>query len=67
MNIENQKVSRKPPIATTGVVGWLRMNLFSNWFNTIITFLVIYFIYQLLPWFLDWSIFSADFTFVDET
>ena len=62
MNIENQKVSRKPPIATTGVVGWLRMNLFSNWWNTLVTLLVVYFLYQIIPWFLDWSIFSADFT-----
>ena len=30
--------------------------------NTIVTLLVIYFLYQIIPWFLDWSIFSADFT-----
>ena len=54
--------TRKPPVATTGILGWLRMNLFSNWFNTIITLLVIYFLYQLIPWFLNWSVFTADFT-----
>ncbi len=61
MNQQNT-VSRKPPVATTGILGWLRMNLFSNWFNTIITILVIYFLYQLIPWFLNWSVFTADFT-----
>ena len=62
MNHQNLVSSRKPPVATTGIVGWLRINLFSNWFNTIITLLVVYFLYQLIPWFLNWSVFTADFT-----
>ena len=37
MNIDNKIESRKPPVATTGIIGWLRINLFSNWFNTIVT------------------------------
>ena len=62
MTTENISQSRKPPIATTGVLGWLRMNLFSSWFNTILTFLVIYLLYQIVPSFFNWAIFSADFT-----
>jgi len=62
MTTENISQSRKPPIATTGVLGWLRMNLFSSWFNTILTFLVIYLLYQIIPSFLNWAVFSADFT-----
>ena len=38
------------------------MNLFSNWSNTLLTILVFYFLYQIVPSFLNWSIFSADFT-----
>ena len=34
--------SRKPPVATTGIIGWLRINLFSNWFNTIVTLFCIF-------------------------
>ena len=34
MNLENQINTRKPPVATTGLIGWLRVNLFSSWFNT---------------------------------
>ena len=60
--MNNHIEARKPPVATTGILGWLRMNLFSNWFNTIVTLLVAYFLYQIIPWFLDWAIFSADFT-----
>ena len=37
MNSENNLESRMPPIATTGLLGWLRMNLFSNWFNSFLT------------------------------
>ena len=29
--------TRKPPVATTGILGWLRMNLFSNWVNSLIS------------------------------
>ena len=62
MTTENFSESRKPPVATTGLVGWLRMNLFSNWSNTLLTIVVVYFLYQIIPWFLNWSVFSADFT-----
>ena len=62
MTTENFSKSRKPPVATTGFLGWLRMNLFSNWSNTLLTFLVVYFLYQIVPSFLNWSVFSADFT-----
>jgi len=62
MATENFSKSRKPPVATTGLLGWLRMNLFSNWSNTLLTILVVYFLYQIIPWFLHWSVFSADFT-----
>jgi general L-amino acid transport system permease protein len=62
MTTENFSKSRKPPVATTGLLGWLRMNLFSNWSNTLLTILIVYFLYQIIPWFLNWSVFSADFT-----
>ena len=68
MNSENYSQSRKPPIATTGILGWLRINLFSNWFNSLLTILLLYFLYQIIPPFLNWAIFSADFThnYLDE-
>jgi general L-amino acid transport system permease protein len=33
-------VSRPPPVRTSGVVGWLRINLFSSPFNAIVTIVV---------------------------
>lgn len=49
-----QSPSIKPPVASLGVLGWLRANLFSNWFNsllTIITLILIYFFgHSLVIW-----------------
>ena len=55
--------TRKPPVATTGVLGWLRMNLFSNWINSLISLFVLYILIQFIPWILNWTIFAADFKY----
>ena len=41
---------RKPPVATTGVLGWLRMNLFSNWINSLISLFVLYSLQMVSSW-----------------
>ena len=55
--------TRKPPVATTGILGWLRMNLFSNWINSLISLFVLYVLIQFIPWILNWTIFAADFKY----
>ena len=55
--------ARKPPVATTGILGWLRINLFSTWVNSIITLFVLYILIQFIPWILNWTIFAADFKY----
>ena len=55
--------SRKPPVATTGPLGWLRMNLFSNWVNSLVSLFVLYILIQFIPWILNWTIFAADFKY----
>jgi len=55
--------SRKPPVATTGILGWFRINLFSNWFNSLISIFVLYILFQFVPWILNWTIFAADFKY----
>ena len=55
--------SRKPPVATTGVLGWFRMNLFSNWVNSLVSLFVLYILIQFIPWILNWTIFAADFKY----
>ncbi|WGV15703.1 amino acid ABC transporter permease [Fuscovulum ytuae] len=52
-----------PPVSEAGAVKWLRENLFSGWFNTILTLLGVVVIYWLvvsaLPWWLN-SVWTAD-------
>jgi general L-amino acid transport system permease protein len=49
-----------PPVATTGVIGWLRANLFSSPLNAILTLGAIYLVYLALPPLLSWLIFDAN-------
>ncbi|MEO0467731.1 MAG: ABC transporter permease subunit [Pseudomonadota bacterium] len=44
-----------PPVSEAGLVKWLRENLFSGWFNTILTLVALYLVLQIVisafPWF----------------
>ena len=51
--------SRPPPANMTGVVGWVRANLFSSWLNTILTILAIYLLWSTIPPFIDWAFIGA--------
>jgi general L-amino acid transport system permease protein len=55
-----------PPGAERGAVKWVRENLFSNWLNTILTFLAIYTVYFFaslaLPWMLHGVWFAESLT-----
>lgn len=55
-----QHPSLPPPKNSVGVVHWLRENLFSSWFNSILTLLSLFILFRYLPPFLDWTLFSAD-------
>ncbi|TCP40459.1 amino acid ABC transporter permease [Rhodovulum marinum] len=50
-----------PPATSVGVLGWMRANLFSNWFNAILTLLSVAFIYQVLAAILPW-VFQSSWT-----
>jgi len=49
------------PVITTGIIGWMRDNLFSSPLNIGLTAIGVYLIYLLLPPLLDWAIFNANF------
>jgi len=49
-----------PPPATTGVVGWVRQNLFSSPLNAVLTFLALYVLYIALPPAIRWAFIDAD-------
>ncbi len=43
-----------PPSTSIGVIGWLRKNLFSSWFNAVLTLVALWFIYVILSNLLTW-------------
>ena len=49
-----------PPSRQIGAIAWLRQNLFSTWLNSLLTLLAVYFLYTVIPPFVDWAILSAD-------
>jgi general L-amino acid transport system permease protein len=62
MEVHQFRPSLPPPRLSVGVVGWLRSNLFSSWFNTLLTLLAIYLIWLIVPPLLQWAVFQADWT-----
>jgi len=45
----------KPPVTSVGVIGWVRANLFDNIFNSILTLVTLYFLWQIVPPFVEWA------------
>jgi general L-amino acid transport system permease protein len=54
--------SLPPPTIETGVVGWMRHNLFSSWTNAILTVLALYIVYLVIPPAISWGILHATWT-----
>jgi len=44
-----------PPSASVGLLGWLRANLFSGWFNSVLTLVGIY-----VLWLINWAFLHAN-------
>jgi len=49
----------RPPSTSIGVLGWLKENLFSSWFNTLLTFVSLVVIYVVLRGLLVWALTQA--------
>lgn len=54
-------VDLAPPSSGTGVIGWLRKNLFSTWYNSLLTLVLLYILITTLVPFINWAIFDATF------
>ena len=42
-------------MASIGVIGWIRANLFNGWFNSLLTILTIYFLWMIVPPLIQWA------------
>lgn len=52
-----------PPVSTNAVMrasAWARKNLFSSWFNSLLTLLCLWLAWQVIPPALNWLIFQAN-------
>lgn len=49
----------RPPVATLGLLGWLRKNLFNTWANSLITVVAGWIVYRALTGFYTWATVSA--------
>lgn len=47
--------SIKPPATHFGVIGWIRINLFNGWFNSLLTLLTLFLFYKIIPPFVRWA------------
>jgi general L-amino acid transport system permease protein len=45
----------KPPRTRVGIIGWLRTNLFSTWFNSLLTIVICYILWQAIPPLIRWA------------
>jgi general L-amino acid transport system permease protein len=56
----------RPPVTSIGVLGWLRNNLFSSWFNSLLTILALWVIYNFVVGLLgflttaDWRVLAVN-------
>lgn len=60
MNSHIFKPDMPPPNMSAGALAWMRSNLFSNWFNTLLTLLAVYLVYLTVPPLLQWALLDAN-------
>lgn len=61
---EQQPPSLPPPRSETGAVGWMRANLFSNWYSSLLT-VVLVIVIAVSVWFGgNWAVTDADWTVI---
>ena len=62
-NISLQHTPGKgPPKLSLGVVGWLRANLFSNWYNSVLTLIAMWILYNFFSGLISWGLLNAVFS-----
>jgi general L-amino acid transport system permease protein len=45
----------KPPVTQVGVIGWMRTNLFKGWFNSLLTIITVYCLWEIVPPMIRWA------------
>jgi len=58
----HQNKVMKPPVTRVGVIGWMRANLFSSVFNSLLTVMIIYFLWKIVPGLIRWAFIDSSWT-----
>ena len=59
MEAHRFKPDLPPPRLSVGMLGWLRSNLFSSLFNTLLTLFALYLIWLIVPPIINWALIDA--------
>lgn len=51
--------AEKPPVASVGVIGWIRANLFNSWGNALLTVLILWLLFKSVPPLINWLFINA--------
>jgi general L-amino acid transport system permease protein len=56
----------KPPVIQVGIIGWVKSNLFNGVFNSILTLVIFYFLWKVIPPFVRWAFIDSLWTSTGE-
>ena len=62
VQIEQTEETIKPPVTSVGVIGWVKANLFNNWFNSVLTVITLCFFWKIVPPFIRWAFLDSLWT-----
>lgn len=54
-----QTPAEKPPVASVGVIGWVRANMFNSWGNALLTVLILWLLFKSVPPLVGWLFVNA--------
>ena len=57
-----QQSTLPPPRSEVGVLGWLKHNLFSSPFNVVMTLLIVWFLWWVIPPLFEWLVLNSIWT-----
>ena len=61
MALHQTQLAKKPPSNQSGIILWLKINLFSSTLNSVLTLFTLYILYLTIPPLLNWMVFDATF------
>ncbi|MCF8038262.1 MAG: amino acid ABC transporter permease [Desulfohalobiaceae bacterium] len=54
--------ARRPPIIKINVLAWMKANLFNGWFNSLLTLVVLYLLWKIVPPLIEWAFIGSLWT-----